>query len=139
MKKILLLLALPFCVNAWDKVPGYSENVYVTDGKLVETTGGLKRNIEIAHVPSLKAFAVSFYNYKDKGDQAFIPEGTISFRGCGAKAFATIKDESLIFSYKDYPNFLKMTCGEQIYARVYDSFQNYATYRFENINELRKR
>lgn len=139
MKSLLLILALPLSATAWDKLPGYPENIYATQGQLVETTGGLKRNIELSYVPSTKAFGVSFYNYKDKEDQAIIPGGSITFRGCNTKAFAVIKDASLKFSVKDYENFIKMACGDEIYARVYDSFENYATYRFKNINELRKR
>lgn len=139
MKIVAFLLSLPLSVNAWEKLPGYPDSVYVIDGKLVETTGSFKKNIEVAYYPKDKAFGVSFYNYSNKDDQAIIPGGSIHFRGCGAKATGMINGVSIDFSEKEMKSFKKLTCGEEIYVRVYDEFENYATYQFKSIPELRKR
>lgn len=139
MKIAAFLLALPLSVNAWEKLPGYPDNIYAIDGKLIETTGSFKKNIEVSYYPKKKAFGVSFYNYSNKDDQAIIPGGSIHFRGCGAKATGMINGVSIDFSEKDMKSFKKLTCGEEIYVRVYDEFENYATYQFKSIPELRKR
>ena len=133
------LLALSLSSGAWEKLPGYPESVYAIQGTLVETTGGMKKNIELIHIPSKKAFGISFYNYKDKGDQAVIPSGNITFRGCGSKSFGTIENAEIIFSNSNYKSMNKLTCGERVYVRVYDGYENYATYMFQQIDEMKRK
>lgn len=137
MKLVALLLAVPLSVNAWEKLPGYPDSVYALQGELVETTGSFKNNIELVHSPKRDLYGITFYNYVDKGDLAFIPNGTVTMRGCGFKVYGLIENQRLALTPKSKEYFKKLTCGSPIFVRIYDGFENYATYRIENIPEIK--
>lgn len=133
------ILALSLSTGAWESLPGYPDNVYAIQGTMVETSGGFKRNIELVHIPKKKAFGVSFYNYNNKEDQAIIPSGTVAFRGCGFKTFGLIEGSEITFNLSNYKAMNKLTCGERVYVRVYDGYENYATYMFPHIEEIKRK
>jgi hypothetical protein len=123
---------IPFVLNAWEKLPGYPEDIFALQGKQIETSGSFKRNIELAYIPSKELLGISFYNYDDKGDQVVIPYGTFNIRGCEMKAMGEIEGPYIVASLNNYNTYRKImkTCGT-FFIRVYDQTDNYSTYVVE--------
>ena len=133
MKKYLCLLMVPFVLNAWDILPGYPEEILAVQGKQIETSGSFKRNVELIFVPSKELLGISFYNYKDKGDQVTIPYGTYNIRGCEMKASGEIEGPYFVSSLNNYNISKKiMRSCSTFFIRVYDQTDNYSTYVVEN-------
>ncbi|ANA49459.1 hypothetical protein BI049_gp105 [Salmonella phage vB_SnwM_CGG4-1] len=129
MKKLLCLLLVPFVLSAWEKLPGYPEEVLALTGKQIETSGSFKRNVELIYVPSEELLGISFYNYDDKGDQVVIPVGSFNIRGCEKSAKGEIEQSSLIASSDKY-NIAKNIMKEcdTFFIRIYNDTDEYSTY-----------
>lgn len=123
---------IPFVLSAWDKLPGYSEEVLALNGKQIETTGSFKRNIELIYVPGKELLGVSFYNYLDKGDQVVIPYGAFNIRGCEKRASGEIESSFIVASLNNYSTMKNiMKKCDTFFIRVYDDSNNYSTYVVE--------
>lgn len=140
----LVLTGILCCAPAlaWDKNEDYLDKVYTVQADQIETTGQFKRNLELMYNSTTKDFGISFYNYRNKGDQVVIPLGSYNIRGCGLKTNGIIDGPLLKMTFMDHVqlNLILSECGLPIYVRVYDGFDNYSTYRIESVkgfNELK--
>ncbi|QPI14009.1 hypothetical protein MYO4S_00258 [Serratia phage 4S] len=129
MKLYVLMVLIPFCALAWVKDPGYSyESLWSVQGLQLETTGYLKKNIEIVYAPDTKQFGVSFYNYpSDKT----VMDGTFKISSCERKLEGNIRGPYLDMTYrsKEILTEIFTECKTPIFMRVYNEIGNYATYR----------
>ncbi|QQG32205.1 hypothetical protein CkP1_0123 [Citrobacter phage CkP1] len=124
---------VPFALNAWEKLPGYPDEILAIHGKQIETSGSFKRNIEMIYIPKKELLGISFYNYSDKGDQVVIPYGTFNIRGCELKASGEIQGSYLVTSWNNYKTSKKiMRSCDTFFIRIYDETDNYSTYVVEN-------
>ncbi|ASD52046.1 hypothetical protein KNT64_gp094 [Pseudomonas phage PspYZU05] len=144
LKSSLLAIALTvsFSGFAWEKNNDYLDNIYTVQADQIETTGQFKRNLEFMYNSSTKDFGMSFYNYRNKADQIVIPVGSFNIRGCGIKVNGNIDYAALKLTFSEHSKMrlLASSCGLPIYVRVYDLYDNYATYRIETLkgfNELK--
>lgn len=126
MKLAIALLCCAFSVNAWTEVPGYPEKVYATTGQKIESNGSFKNYVELALVPDIKKIGIAFHNYRE--DKVVIPYGEVVLRGCTQQIRGTIANEELEIDYNQTSSLL-MTCKTAIFLRVYNQFNDYATYR----------
>ncbi|AGE48179.1 hypothetical protein CPTAKMNP4_112 [Salmonella phage vB_SenM-AKM_NP4] len=129
MKKLICLLFVTFALNAWEKLPGYPEEVLALTGKQIETSGSFKRNVELIYIPIKELLGISFYNYNDKGDQVVIPVGSFNIRGCEKSAKGEIEQSFLIASFDSYntAKTIMKTC-DTFFIRVYNDVDEYSTY-----------
>lgn len=133
MKTLLaMIMAISFQSTAWDKIPGYADELYALNGTQVETSGSFKRNAEIVYSPNEKLWGLSFYNYNNKEDQAIIPYATLQIRACQKYADGALIGPRMVMQNQDEKALKSIfsTCTLPVYMRIYDPVGNYSTYRF---------
>lgn len=127
MKALLMMLLVSFGALSWDKLSGYPESVYTTQGSLIDN-GDFPKYVELAYAPSSKLYGITFYNYAM--DEKTLISGSFNIRACGHAASGKIKRILLSLDDSDYENFTKiLICPQPIFVKVYDQDENSGTYR----------
>ncbi|AJD81926.1 hypothetical protein YenMTG1_116 [Yersinia phage vB_YenM_TG1] len=132
-----LLVSILLCVStsaiAWTPVLGYPEALYQMTGKLIESSGSFKNNVELVYAPSKEVYGLSFFN-RSRADQAVLPSGEYQLRACQQYADGVISGPNMLMTNDNAATFTNIlsNCDQAIFIRVYDEVGNFATYRFDN-------
>ncbi|AWD90546.1 hypothetical protein KNT87_gp107 [Erwinia phage Cronus] len=130
MKSLLLMILVSFSAFAWNKLSGYPESLYATQGELIESNFEAQRHAEIAYAPESKLYGITFYNF-DTDDRLSMSSAGFNIRACGLSASGEIKGIVIVVPPNDYSNFTKIVSCRIMYVRVYEG-DNSATYRFDH-------
>lgn len=128
-----LLLVSPFA-SAWEQLTPSIFTIYGTriDQSRVPL---LKPFAEISYDKETDLFGISFIG--NDGVRQVLPYGMFNMRTCGVNTLGAIAGPSLVdISTKDQLDNIFLDCKRPIFFRVWNTSNEYVTYKFENAGPL---
>lgn len=130
-----LLLLSPMVSHAWEKVADNTYSIY--GSRIYQSAPMLEPFAEIVYNTEYESFGVSFIS--TDGNRVTVPYSIFRLRTCaldtvGAVAGPILRDPA----DSDQMSLIFKDCGRPMFFRIWDTSNNYALYKFENVGPIEK-
>lgn len=139
MKIKILLALLALIVSpayAWNKI---DKNLYAIYGtRITQTTDMLQPYAEIVYNSAYDTFGIAFMD--SNGNRESIKYGIFNMRSCGVNTTGAIVQNNILgrSGSSDQVQNIFLACKRPMFFRIWDTNNNYVTYKFENVGTLSK-
>lgn len=135
--KILLAFVLTLILSpayAWDKIDKHLYAIYGT--RITESVDMLTPYAEIVYNTEYDSFGIAFVN--SDGTKEVIKYGIFNMRSCGINTTGAIVENSILgrSGSNDQVQNIFISCKRPMFFRIWDTNNNYVTYKFENVGTL---
>ncbi|UQS94210.1 hypothetical protein ABNavy71_133 [Acinetobacter phage AB-Navy71] len=128
-----LLLVSPFA-SAWEQI---TPSIFTIYGTRIDQSVApiLKPFAEISYDKETDLFGISFIG--SDGQRHIMPYGVFTMRTCGINTLGAIAGPTLVdIPSKDQLDSIFLDCKRPIFFRVWNTSNEYVTYKFENAGPL---